>query len=339
MINRAFKILGTGVYRPLNEVTSHSLDEKLGKRKGWVEKKSGVVSRRFVGPHDTTSSMGAAAARAAISDAGWSKIGSGDIDCIISGSGTMEQAIPCTAVLIQKALGLSHLTIPCFDINSTCLSFLSAIDTATAFLAIGRFRRILIVSSDIPSLGLNWEHMESSLIFGDGAAAVIIEASTPGYAGSATVLSSHMETYSEAAHVCQVQAGGTKYHPTIYQGNLRELALFEMDGKRAFKVTAEQIDGFIEQLFSGTGLKMKDIDVVIPHQASQLAMKHLRKRLGIPVGKLIDIFADHGNQIAASMPTALHRARADGRLKPGTKALILGTGAGISLSGMILKFS
>jgi 3-oxoacyl-[acyl-carrier-protein] synthase-3 len=338
MTRRAFKIIGSGVYRPLNEVPSTALDAKLNKRKGWVEAKSGVVSRRYAEIHDTTSAMAAKAARRAIQDAGFSKIGYGDIDCIISASGTVEQAIPCTAVLVQKEMGLSGLAIPCFDINSTCLSFLTALDTASALLEVGRFGRILIVSSEIPSLGLNWDHMESSLIFGDGAAAVIVEAATAGYAGAASVIASHMESYGESAYVCQVAAGGTRYHPSKGIGDLKVLANFEMDGKKAFKVTSKKIDDFLDNLFDRTGLRLRDIDVVIPHQASQLALNHIRKKLGIPVENFIDIFADHGNQVAASIPTALHRARSDGRLKAGNKALIIGTGAGLSLAGMVLQF-
>ena len=337
-VTRTFKILGSGTFRPEREVTSLELDAKLNRRCGWVEAKSGVKSRRFAGNDDTTVSMAAKAALCAFENAGWSKVTVGDIDCIISASGTMEQAIPCTASLVQKALGLSQMNIPCFDINSTCLSFLTALDNASALMAVGRYNRILLVSSDIPSLGLNWDHMESSLIFGDGAAAFIIERSTFGFSASSTIRASHMETYSVAANICQVQAGGTKFHPSRRNGDLSELALFEMDGKAAYKVTAANIDDFLLTLFNGTGLKMEDIDLVIPHQASLLAMQHLRKKLKIPQNKLVDIFADHGNQIAASIPTAIHIARSQGRVKPGDNVLLIGTGAGISLAGMILQF-
>jgi 3-oxoacyl-[acyl-carrier-protein] synthase-3 len=337
-VTRTFKILGSGTFRPDREVTSIELDDRLKRRHGWVENKSGVKCRRFAGENDTTVSMATNAARAAFANAGWSKIAVGDIDCIISASGTMEQAIPCSASLIQKALGLSHMNIPCFDVNSTCLSFLTALDNASALMTVGRYRRILLVSSDIPSLGLNWDHMESSLIFGDGAAAMILERSTYGFSASATIKGSHMETYSLAANVCQVQAGGTKFHPSRQNGDLSKLALFEMDGKAAYKVTAANIDGFLSTLFAGTGLQMKDIDLVIPHQASLLAMQHLRKKLKIPQEKLVDIFADHGNQIAASIPTAFHIALSSGRVNPGDNILLIGTGAGISLAGMILQF-
>jgi 3-oxoacyl-[acyl-carrier-protein] synthase-3 len=337
LATRTFKIIGTGAFRPSREVTSIELDERLQRPQGWVEGKSGVRIRRFASNTDTTVSMAAHAANAAISNAGLTEVLPGDIDCIISASGTVEQAIPCTAALIQQALGMSHLSIPCFDVNSTCLSFLTALDNASALMAVGRYRRVLLVSSDIPSLGLNWDHMESSLIFGDGAAAMLIEQSTSDSANSITIKASHMETYSDAAKSCQVQAGGTRFHPSKNNGDLAKLALFEMDGKAAYKVTAENIERFISTLFANTGLQMEDIDLVVPHQASLLAMHHLRKKLNISDDKLVDIFADHGNQIAASIPTALHIARTDGRLRSDQNILLIGTGAGISLAGMILQ--
>ncbi len=333
---RAFKILASGIYQPSKTVFSSTLDEELGKPEGWVEKKSGVFSRNYASGPETTTYMGAMAALAAIQTL-WTSIDHANIDCIISASGTVEQAIPCTAVLIQNNLGLSKSRIPCFDINSTCLSFLNALDAATAFLEVGRFKRILIISSEIPSLGLNKADMESSLIFGDGAAAMIIEKAKIGEPGSMTIVASHMETYSEGAEACQVLAGGTKYHPSKGFADLRELALFEMDGKAAFKISATYIDDFVANLFKGTTLTLKDMDVVIPHQASMLAMHHLRKKLGIPAEKLVDIFATNGNQIAASIPTAFHHARINGNIKSGGNVLLIGTGAGISLSAMVLS--
>jgi 3-oxoacyl-[acyl-carrier-protein] synthase-3 len=333
----SFNILGTGEYRPETIIPSRSLDEVLKLPVGSVERKSGVKSRRWADyDRETTSFMGAAAARAALMAAG---LEPSNVDCVISAGGTMERAIPCTAVLIQRELGLSGSTIPCFDINSTCLSFLTALDTASALLEVGRYNRILIVSSDIPSLGLDADHLESYSIFGDGAAAVVIGKDTE--RGSVEVLASHMETYSAAAEVCNVMAGGTAMHPSKGDIDYQKLVTafrFSMDGKGAYKVSAEHIEGFVSSLFNGTGLGIGDMDLVVPHQASMLAMHHLRKKLGIAEDRLVDIFADHGNQVAASIPTALHTAITQGRIAPGKRVLMIGTGAGISIAGMVLSF-
>lgn len=335
MTMRSFNILGTGEYRPRRIVTSLELDEMMGVSAGTFEKKSGVVSRRWASSDESTSMMAAEAARSALARAG---MAADELDCIVSAGGTFERAIPCTAVLVQRALGLSGSSIPCFDINSTCLSFLTALDTVSALLSSGRFRRVLVVSSDIPSLGLDKTHIESFSIFGDGAAAAILSADTQGQ-GEIRVLASHMETYSAAAEVCRVPAGGTAMHPCrddVTHEQLVQASRFFMDGKAAYKVSAENIEGFVSRLFDGTGLGIDDMQMVIPHQASLLAMHHLRKKLGIPDERLVDIFSDHGNQVAASIPSALHSVLSNGRIGAGDRVLLIGTGAGISISGMVL---
>lgn len=334
MFTRSFNILGTGECRPSKVVTSRQLDDLFGKSEGTFERKSGVHSRRWVEPHETTSFMAAAAARQAFHAAG---IEPSSVDCIVSASGTFERAIPCTAVLVQRELGLSGSSIPCFDVNSTCLSFLTALETVTALIEIGRFKTVLIVASDIPSLGLDQNHIESFSIFGDGAAAVVL-----GNSRNVRLIASHMETYSSAAEVCRVTAGGTALHPCkpeVTHDELVAASRFFMDGKAAYKVSAEHIEGFMEMLFAGTGLTIDDMNLVIPHQASMLAMHHLRKKLGIPEGKLVDIFSDHGNQVAASIPTALHTAMTQGRIGSKDHVLLIGTGAGISIAGMVLYFT
>lgn len=334
MFKRSLSIVGIGKYLPERVVLSEELDVKLGKDKGWVENKSGVSKRHFATPEETTSFMAAQAAKQALEQA---NISPEELDCIVGACGVMEQPIPCTAALVQKQLGLEKSGIAAFDVNSTCLSFLTALDLISYMVDSGRFKNVLIISSDIPSLGLNWEHMESCAIFGDGAAAVVISRSSN--SSQTNILASHMETYSDGNAYCQVQAGGTKMHPSQFKGNLAEYALFEMDGKAAYKLTSKVIDRFIERLFEGTDLSLDDIDIVIPHQASLLAMHHLRKKIAVPEEKLIDIFSTHGNQVAASIPTALHEAFLNKRIKQGDKLLLIGTGAGISLGGMILEYN
>lgn len=335
MTARFFNIYGTGEYRPARIVTSEELDDMVGAEHGTHGKRSGVIERRWAGDSESTSKMAASAARAALSRAG---MAASELDCIVSAGGTFERAIPCTAVLVQRELFLADSSIPCFDINSTCLSFLTALDTVTALLAAGRYRRVLIVSSDIPSLGLDRNHIESFSIFGDGAGAVVI-GSSPDGGGDIKVLASHMETYSAATEVCRVTAGGTAMHPCkpeVTHEQLVESSRFFMDGKAAYKTSAEHIDGFVERLFAGTGLSMADMALVIPHQASMLAMQHLRRKLRIPQERLLDIFADHGNQVAASLPIALHTALEHGMIGAGDRVLLIGTGAGISIAGMVL---
>lgn len=326
----AVKITGLGHYLPENKVLSLALDTKLGLAAGSVQKKSGLVSRHFAAPHETTSYMGAQAALQAIERA---NISLADIDVIISACGAGEQLIPCTAALIQQQLALETSGIPCFDINSTCLSFLTAVDTASYLLDGGRFERALIVSSDMPSVGLNWHDMETCTIFGDGAAACILEKSHD----SSRIIAAHMETYSIGSGYCTLQAGGTRM-PPAREFDREKYGLFYMDGKKVFKLATQLIVQARDCVFEKAGVTMADIDWVIPHQASLLAMHHIRKRLGIPEEKFVDIYSTHGNQMAASLPTALHHYVQANKIKRGQLVYLLGTGAGISAGGMVLEY-
>ncbi|KGP64121.1 3-oxoacyl-ACP synthase [Legionella norrlandica] len=326
----SIKINGIGKYLPRNLISSIELDKKLNLPLGTVEKKSGLISRHFASPDETTSYMGGQAALKAIQEAG---IKPNDIDLIISACGAVEQPIPSTSVLIQKQLGLESSGIACFDINSTCLSFLTALDTVSYLIDAGRYKRALIVSSDIPSLGLNWHDMETCTIFGDGAAACVIEKSD----GSSKILSSHMETHSIGSSYCQVEAGGTRIPPSLPFDHQR-FGLFTMDGKKVFKLATQLLLSTHQVVFSQAKLTLSDISWVIPHQASLLAMHHLRKRLNIPLEKLVNIYATHGNQMAASIPMALYRLTQSKKLKRGQRIYLLGTGAGLSSAGMILEY-
>ena len=197
-----------------------------------------------------------------------------------------------------------------------------------------RFEHVVIFSSEKASLGLNWEHFESCTIFGDGAVAAVVGKSKGNETGK--ILASYMQTYSRGYEYCQVQGGGTKIHPRNI-ANVTPYFLFEMNGKAALKVVVKEIDHFLETLFAQADLSMDDIDWVVPHQASKLSMQFLRKKLCIPKDKVIDILANHGNQVAASIPTALHEGVQD-RIQRGDKVLLIGSSAGISLGGMILEY-
>jgi 3-oxoacyl-[acyl-carrier-protein] synthase-3 len=323
------KIVGLAQYLPKNKVYSADLDTKLGLSVGSVQQKSGLISRYFASKEETTSYMAAQAALKAIKNANLSLQ---DIDLIISACGAAEQPLPCTAVLVQKQLGLEQSGIACFDINSTCLSFITALDTVSYLIAANRYKRALIVSSDIPSLGLNWQDMETCTIFGDGAAACVVEAS----GDSSRIIASHMSTYSIGAEYCQVEAGGTKVPPA--QPFDHHLGLFHMDGKKVFKLASQLVTTTQEQLFAKAQITMDDIDWVIPHQASLLAMHHIKKRLAIPDEKFVDIYSTHGNQMAASIPSALAHHTKAGKIQRGQLLYLIGTGAGISAAGMILEY-
>ncbi len=332
MMLRNVKILGTGEYLPKQQITSAELDQRLGLPSGWSESASGVEVRHFV-TDETASLMGALAAQQAMERAG---VELEDIDCLISASGIMEQAIPCTASLILEHLGGADLNIPAYDINSTCLSFLTALDTLSYLVDAGRYRHILIVSSEVASVGLNWHNRETCVLFGDGAAAAVIGRTKPGEPSS--IIDSRMETYSSGAHFCEIRGGGTGLHPRHYSDKTKEAFLFRMDGKAVFRKSAELMPGFMQRLLKPAQLSLDRIQLVIPHQASGSAMDLIRRRLSIEPDRFMTIIKNHGNTIAASLPMAIHAAIKEGRINRGDCIMLLGTSAGLSLGGMILVY-
>ncbi|MGG4495098.1 beta-ketoacyl-ACP synthase III [Brevibacillus reuszeri] len=331
-MERKIKVLGTGKYLPKRQVTADELDERLGVPAGWVEKKSGVSKRHYV-TDETAAQMGARAALKALEAAGLSLH---DIDCLVCASGTAQQEIPCTAALIQEELKLTRSGIPCFDINSTCLSFVTALDLMSCSMAMGIYERVLIVSTEISSVGLNWEQKESCILFGDGAAAVVI-GRTPD-TETARIIGSSMKTYSEGAHYSEIRGGGTQLHPSQYAQGREADFTFDMDGRKIFRLTSQRITGFVEQLLAAAFVKKEQLKAVIPHQASGMALRIMAGKLGFSDQQMVNILANYGNMIAASIPLTLHEAIQQGRIQRGDRVLLLGTSAGLSLGGVVLEY-
>lgn len=328
---RSLAILGTGHSLPQQVLTSAALDHRLGLAPGSVERISGVQQRHVAGLADNAATLGAQAAHKALQAAG---VMLQQLDLIVCANGTQDQGMPCNAALLQRELGLGQSGIPAMDINASCLGFIAALDTLSWAIQAGQYRRVLVVCADIASCGLNWQQVEVSGIFGDGAAAAVLG---PGE-GGAKILASRLNTYAEGAELCQIPAGGSRYHPRRIDQPFAPLTSFAMHGKGVFRLAAKHLPALLDDLLAQAGLSLAEIDWVIPHQASQQAMAHAARRLSMSPGKVIDIFARHGNQVAASLPTALDTAVRDGRIQRGQRLLLIGTGAGLSLGGMVLEF-
>jgi 3-oxoacyl-[acyl-carrier-protein] synthase-3 len=324
------KIVGVGRYLPEWVVPSTELDARLDLRPGWIEEKQGVRERRWVG-NETASYMAAEAAREAVADAGW---GLGDLDLILNASGTAEQAIPDGAALIQRQLGLGESGVSCMSLHTTCLSFLVAVDVAACLLAAGRYMRILIVSSEISSVGLNWSHPESSTLFGDAAAAAVVTRTPDGEASC--VHTARLETYGVGAEHTQIPGGGTGRHPNL-ETTVPEDNLFHMNGPEVFKMAVQYAPAFLERLLPDFPAALAGLKVVVPHQASKLALD-AHTFFGMSeevVARTLDRF---GNCVAASIPLTLYEVVRQGRVARGDKILLLGTGAGLSLGGVVLTY-
>ena len=327
---RNFGIAGSGVYLPRQRVSADELDALTGLPKGTVTRQFGVVQRHKADPDETTSWMGAVAAEAAFAQAGWAR---DSVDVIIAACGVMEQPIPSTAVLIQRRLGLGGSGIPAFDINATCLSFLVAFDRVLAGFALGEWRRALIVCADIASAGLDYTDPEAAVLFSDGAAAFALCSDGPHCR-----LAHSFRTYGEAADACNLEAGGTRVRPEADLEDFLRRAKFRMDGQALFRATSRRFPQFLSELLNRAEIKSTELDCIIPHQASASALEHLKRSLPDGHTKTVDIFSHVGNLIATSLPFTLHVAREEGRLPSGDLGLLIGSSAGISLGGAVIRW-
>lgn len=325
-----FAIAGSGVYLPRRIVTAGELDTMTGQKPGSTARHFQVNGRHWAAPDETSSYMASTAAGAALAEAGWEPQ---SLDVIVGACGVMEQPIPGTSVLIQRRLGLGSSGIPAFDVNATCLSFLLALDHVLTGFTLGRWRRALIVSADIASAALDFSNPEASVLFGDGAAALALEAGGPHRR-----LAYRFSTYGDAADACRLEAGGTRLRPEPDIDAFLARTKFQMDGRAVFRATSRRFPEFLDKLLESADVPLEAIDAVIPHQASAGALDHLRRAIPSGADKVVDIFADVGNQIATSLPFTLHTARQRGLLRPGENGLLVGTAAGVSLGGAVVRW-
>jgi 3-oxoacyl-[acyl-carrier-protein] synthase-3 len=324
-----FALRGIAHHLPRTIVPSSDLDTRLGREAGSVEREFGISERRIAQPDETSSVMAAAAARDALAQAGWDE---GDFDVIIGGCGVMEQPIPSTAALVQRALGLGRSGIPSFDVNQTCLSALLALDIAAMGFATGRWKRALVFSSDIASAGLDDAHPKTAAIFGDGAAALCHEAG-----GDGGLLGGRFATHGDGADLATLRAGGTRLRVEEGYDALIEGSRFRMDPFAIFKAAARILPGVIDGALAAAGHDRSTIDLVICHQASAPGVEHVKRLFPDGERKVVDVFAIRGNQIAASIPSTLSHAVGAGLAPPGSDVLLLGTAAGISAGAMVLR--
>jgi len=325
-----FKIIGTGTAIPKHCIQSDEIDRTMGYEIGYTQKVTGL-KQRYYAKTETASDLACKASLIALHNG---KIDLNEIDCLIAASGTMQQAIPYNAAFIHQQLNFKK-PIPSFDVNMTCLSFLNALNIAASMIHLAEYGKILIVSSDIASVGVNWENIKVGGIFGDGAAAVVLVKSTHSNQGQ---LASLFETHSAGIKFCQIKGGGTHFHPSKIQEDYTQYGLFEMNGKQVYKLASKQMQPFLNRLLLKANLALSDIDWIVPHQASDAAIKHMVKTLKLAPQRVIDIFAQRGNQVAASLPTALSELICNKPVKLGDKILLIGTSAGLGLGGIIIEY-
>ncbi|MFT7612635.1 MAG: 3-oxoacyl-[acyl-carrier-protein] synthase-3 [Parvicellaceae bacterium] len=325
---RKIKITGMGKYLP-QLVNSAELEEKHGLPLGWSERYSGVKTRHHA-TSESNGSMGANALKQALADA---KIQASDLDLIISASATYDYPLPSNSSIIKSEIEDTS-SVGTMDIDSTCLSFVSAFEMASKLLDGTQYKHIAIVSSEIASKGIDPNKWETLTLFGDGAASFILsydETSERGFVHGG------IKTYSEGVHDTIIKGGGNKYffkdHP--YDA---EMHSFHMNGKRLLRLAKKKIPGFMSWFFEGLNTTITDIDLVIPHQASKAGVGIFRNMYPFKDERFYGNLETHGNCISASIPMSLFDAISEGKLKRGQSCLICGTSAGFSIGAVLFTY-
>lgn len=326
----AARISGIGSYLPARVVMNDELEAQLGLAPGWIFDRTGVRERRRA-EGESASGMAASAAREALAMAGLTPA---DLTAIIGASSTPQQAIPCTAVFVQREIGAPEGVASCFDVNATCLSFLAAFDVAARLVAAGAHRHVLVFSSENVSHSMNPHEPESAVLFGDAAVAVIVS-----HAGdtSSALHCTRLQTWHSGAELSQISGGGTLHHPNDPSTTTAH-NLFAMRGPQLFRKAAPLLLPFMDALCTDAGWQRGEIAAVVPHQASRHGIELGWKLLGFREAQIVQNLAVRGNCIAASMPLALAEAIASGRIRRGDRVLLFGLAAGLSLGGAAITY-
>jgi 3-oxoacyl-[acyl-carrier-protein] synthase-3 len=335
--SRPLLIEGMGRKLPARVVDNAQLSALAGMDYHTSERRTGVLTRHFAdrAAGETAPALGAAAARAALENAGCTL---DDIDCIIGAAGTSHQFIPDQAVFIQRELGAGRSGIPCFSVHASCLSFVMALDIAASHLATGRYRRILIVTSELASPGLNLQDPESGPLFGDGAVAAVVRRTLPNdpVSPNAAIHRVHFESYGDDADLTGVPGSGTNLPANLPDTPL-EASTFRMSGLSLLKRAITHVPPFVRRLYPEAFEGPVDPPVFILHQASRAGLK-LVKSLNFPEDRVVRTLSEYGNCVAASIPLTLLKAIESGTLKRGETAVMMGTAAGVTYGGVVLTY-
>ena len=332
-MRRYSRITGTGSYLPPRRLSNADLVTELAATgvetsDSWIVERTGIRARHFAGPEVACSDLAFEASRRALQAAG---LGAQDIDLIIVATSTPDMVFPATACILQDKLARmdehSHgiAGTPAFDLQAVCSGFVYALTVADAMIQTGSANRALVVGAEIFSRILDFQDRTTCVLFGDGAGAVVLEASaTPGILAS--------DLHADGKHVgilCvpgHVSGGGVLGDP-----------LLKMDGQAVFKLAVGVLEDTARATLAKAGKSTEDLDWLVPHQANIRIMQATAKRLKLPADKVIVTVDQHGNTSAASIPLALDAGVRDGRMKPGDLVLLEGVGGGFTWGAVLLN--
>lgn len=327
-----FIIKSSDAYLPKRILLSSEIDGIRGVQEGHSELLTCLQKRHIISENETVLTMAVDCAKRALEKSNHTIE---EMDCIIYASGTPIQTIPYGAASLNAGLENSNVRVMTFDVTSTCLSFVTALHLVSKLFQSSEYRRILVVTSEVASVGLDYQKNESAGIFGDGAVAYVLEHSDE---KNNDVFAS-FQTYAPHVKDCELPAGGGLYPPSAYSdmSEYQRLALFSMDHKRLLKLVLSNFPEFWEKHVVDSGVDINKIKKIIPHQGSYNIVRLLERKLALTEGMFADTFHYNGNQIAASIPTSLHLMMEKKEVIKGDKVVLIGTSAGVSFGALNLE--
>lgn len=320
------RITGTGSALPPRRLTNADMVSMLAPRgvetsDEWIVERTGIRARHFVDEGVFASDLGVEAARQALSAA---DVAPGDIDLIIVATSTPDMVFPSTAAIIQNKLGIAGC--PAFDVQAVCSGFVYALTVADAMIRTGSAKKALVIGAEVFSRLLDFNDRTTCVLFGDGAGAVVLEASeTPGILAT--------DLHADGKHVGILCVPGH-----VNGGQILGDPLLKMDGQAVFKLAVGVLEKAARTVLEKAGKTEADIDWLIPHQANIRIMQGTARKLKLPMEKVVVTVHDHGNTSAASIPLALDVAVRGGQVRPGDTVMLEGVGGGFTWGAVLLDF-
>jgi 3-oxoacyl-[acyl-carrier-protein] synthase-3 len=318
-------VRGFGSSLPKRAVSNQEMESLVDTTDEWIVQRTGIRQRYIAGEGETTASLGEAAARAALDNAG---LVPADIDLIVLATSTPDNTFPATAVDIQRRLGITHGAA--FDLQAVCTGFVYAMATADLYIRGGMAKRALVIGAETFSRILDWNDRTTCVLFGDGAGAVVLEAGEgEGTVADRGIITAHLR--SDGSHKEKLFVdGGPSSTGTV--GHLR------MEGREVFKHAVGMITDVVYSAFDAAAITIDDLDWLVPHQANIRIIEGSAKKLSIPMEKVVVTVDQHGNTSAASIPLALSVAAGDGRIKRGDLILLEAMGGGFTWGSVLLRW-
>lgn len=319
------KITGTGSYLPPNKVDNQTLAAQLAKEgvetsDEWIVERTGIRARHFAERDVASSELGLHASQRALEAAGKQ---AQDVDLIIVATSTPDMVFPSTATILQNKLGVHGC--PAFDVQAVCSGFIYALTVADAMIRAGTAKTALVVGAEVFSRILNFKDRTTCVLFGDGAGAVVLEASdTPG------VLASDIHADGRYRDILCVPGN-------VYGGEIIGDPTLKMDGQAVFKLAVGLLDKAARAALEKAGLQLEDIDWLVPHQANIRIMQSTARKLHVPAERVVVTVDQHGNTSAASIPLALDHAVRNGQIQPGQRVLMEGVGGGFTWGAVVVQ--